>query len=123
LRWLRRLLEEDDRLTLEETALAKRPADFTRGGRWFDTSRAHSQPHGCAGTAWLRGSCVTEVPPMRTACVHRCVHGDIASVGNESKRASQLGVRPEESSPLDLAGDQIVRPVEDRLSQFERLSA
>jgi len=31
--------------------------------------------HGYAETAWLRESCVSDMPGMDAACVHGCVHG------------------------------------------------
>jgi hypothetical protein len=49
------------------------------------------------------------------ACVHRCVQGDTGLVGNQPGAGFQLEMVVEENAPLDLAGDQLLRPIENTL--------
>jgi len=47
----------------------------------FEAFTAHSGFRLSAETAWLCRSGMTEVPPMRVACPHRCPHGAFTPLG------------------------------------------
>ncbi len=93
-RWHRALLQERRQrrrrrpgrppLAAEMRSLIQRMA--RENPRW-----GHTDPHAEPSLAQPCSSCVSGMPQMRAACVHRCVHETPAKADNSVKRAMRAG--------------------------------